>query len=386
MPLDLTVTRGYTFVEGTPITTADLNAAALPSVVLDGTVGASDIDAGAITNTKITPGTICAVTTSGSANAYVASPSPAVPALTANTWLFIKSNFSNTGAATLNVSGLGAVAIKKLNNSDLQAGDIQSGQEVVVVYDGTYWQMVSESRTSKWNYALATGAANTYAVTIREGLALADMVGLPIVFKTNAANSGACTLNVNGLGAKSIKLLAGTDPLSGDLPSGALIQVSYDGTNFQLLGNYGRETAGTAGTYAYPSSITTDGAGRVTSVTAGSKYVTSSGAYVSIPAAGAKAEFTHGLGSIPWPRQVVLICTTTELGYAVDDEVDVCAAWDSPGSGDEEVTMGNVYANSTVIGVVRYSDMSVIKLPVKSTGVRTAITESNWKLKAYGYK
>lgn len=386
MSLSLTVTRGHTFVSGTPITTADLNAAALPSVLLSGTVGTADLVDGAVSNLKITPGAICAVTTTGSANAYLASPTPAVPALVANTWLILKSNFTNTGSATLNVSGLGAKSIKKLNGSDVQAGDIQSGQLLLVAYDGTNWQMLNDAKASVWNFAVATGAANTYAITVRESLGLADIVGLPIVFQTNAANTGACTLNVNGLGAKSIKLVSGSDPLSGDLPSGALVQVAYDGTNFKLLGNYGRETAGTAGTYAYPTSLTTDSAGRVTAVTPGSKYVTSSGAYAAIPAAGAKAEFTHGLGSTPWPRQIVLICTSAELGYSVDDEMDIGAGWESPGAGDEEVMLSAVYANATVIGIVRYSDMTNIKLPHKSTGVRTAITEANWKIKGYGYK
>jgi microcystin-dependent protein len=54
-----------------------------------------------------------------------------------------KAANANTGAATLNVDGLGAVAIKKNVNKDLSAGDIAAGQIIIVVYDGTYFQMIS---------------------------------------------------------------------------------------------------------------------------------------------------------------------------------------------------------------------------------------------------
>lgn len=50
----------------------------------------------------------------------------------------------NTGVTTINVNSLGAQTIKKHNDQDLEAGDIESGQEVVIQYDGTNFQMVSQ--------------------------------------------------------------------------------------------------------------------------------------------------------------------------------------------------------------------------------------------------
>jgi len=49
---------------------------------------------------------------------------------------------ANTGAATLNVSGTGAVAIRK-KGAALSANDIDAGGTYIFVYDGTYWQAVS---------------------------------------------------------------------------------------------------------------------------------------------------------------------------------------------------------------------------------------------------
>lgn len=57
-------------------------------------------------------------------------------------------------------------------------------------------------------------------------------------FKADVANTGAATLNVNTLGAKTIKKFI-NDTLSdldtGDIQAGQLITVQYDGTYFQLI-------------------------------------------------------------------------------------------------------------------------------------------------------
>lgn len=50
-----------------------------------------------------------------------------------------------------------------------------------------------------------------------------------------AANTGACTLNINSIGAKAIKRTDGSDLIAGDIALGAALEVMYDGTNFQLL-------------------------------------------------------------------------------------------------------------------------------------------------------
>lgn len=58
--------------------------------------------------------------------------------------------------------------------------------------------------------------------------------GMVVNFKADTANTGACTINVNGLGAKSIKNRNGSDPRDGDVVMG-MNQVQYDGTNFVLM-------------------------------------------------------------------------------------------------------------------------------------------------------
>lgn len=50
-----------------------------------------------------------------------------------------------------------------------------------------------------------------------------------------AANTTAATININGLGVKSLTKNGGVPLLSGDLAVGVTYELSYDGTKFQLL-------------------------------------------------------------------------------------------------------------------------------------------------------
>jgi hypothetical protein len=77
---------------------------------------------------------------------------------------------------------------------------------------------------SVYNYAADGEASDTYVIT----------TGQLFHFKANTANTGACTLNVNGLGAKAIKTKHDQDPANNDIEAGQIVTVIYDGTNFQM--------------------------------------------------------------------------------------------------------------------------------------------------------
>lgn len=63
-----------------------------------------------------------------------------------------------------------------------------------------------EVQKQTWVYAEATGAVNTFAITLTPA-PTAYTAGQKFTFKANLANTGTATLNVNGLGAKTIKKL-----------------------------------------------------------------------------------------------------------------------------------------------------------------------------------
>lgn len=60
--------------------------------------------------------------------------------------------------------------------------------------------------------------------------------GLRLVFKANAANTGAVTVNFNGLGVKDLTIEGTTPLLAGDIKSGGIYEIVYDGTRFQIVG------------------------------------------------------------------------------------------------------------------------------------------------------
>lgn len=81
-------------------------------------------------------------------------------------------------------------------------------------------------------------AANTDTYTCTMAIAPADYtVGRFFLIKFTNANTGAATLNVNSLGAKSIKKNGSTALAAGDIAAGQILLLGYDGTNFQLSGN-----------------------------------------------------------------------------------------------------------------------------------------------------
>jgi hypothetical protein len=82
------------------------------------------------------------ISTTGSSNAYVLA-AKGTQVLFDGLVIGFDANFVNTGSATLNVDSTGVKTIKKHNDQNLVAGDIEANQKVFVVYDGTSWQMVS---------------------------------------------------------------------------------------------------------------------------------------------------------------------------------------------------------------------------------------------------
>jgi hypothetical protein len=88
------------------------------------------------------------------------------------------------------------------------------------------------------NYAVDTGVVNAYVVTF-SSLTTTYTAGLRIQFKTSIANTGASTINVNGQGVKNIVYPNGTSLNAGAIPSGAISDIIYDGTQFLLLSTGG---------------------------------------------------------------------------------------------------------------------------------------------------
>lgn len=100
---------------------------------------------------------------------------------------------------------------------------------------------------------------NDYVVTISPAPA-AYTVGMTVLFESTHLNSGATTLAVNALGAKSLLDIDGNTLVSGDIKNGAVVGAFYDGTNFVVIsGNDRSNRSGDtyAGSHNFTSAVTT---------------------------------------------------------------------------------------------------------------------------------
>lgn len=83
----------------------------------------------------------------------------------------------------------------------------------------------------------AGGTGDAMTLTMSPGIT-AYATGMRVSFVKNAsANTGAATLNINSVGAKSIVRADGSTALdANELPASSLVEVIYDGTSFRLVG------------------------------------------------------------------------------------------------------------------------------------------------------
>lgn len=81
-----------------------------------------------------------------------------------------------------------------------------------------------------------SSSANAYAITLTPAPA-AYTTNMIVMFKvpTGLSNTGACTLDCNSLGAKSIKSGDGGNPGANELYTGNYAWCQYNGTDFQLI-------------------------------------------------------------------------------------------------------------------------------------------------------
>jgi hypothetical protein len=150
-------------------------AAAIANLIADIT-GQNVLDNGNVTALLIQIAMMILVapfsgTSGGSGNVQTLTPTVAPTAYEAGQTFRFIAGFTNTGATTLNVSGLGAIAINRITITGpvaLVGGEIVAGNEVEVTYDGTNFQMLPPTRllnqtiikkgTNAGNYSSGSGS------------------------------------------------------------------------------------------------------------------------------------------------------------------------------------------------------------------------------------
>jgi len=100
-------------------------------------------------------------------------------------------------------------------------------------------RIAAQIQSGSWLYAVedGTGSDDTYTAALTPALP-AYTAGQMFAVKLTVANTGACTINFNGLGAKNIKKYASgaqADPETGDIVANMPCIFLYDGTSMILM-------------------------------------------------------------------------------------------------------------------------------------------------------
>lgn len=111
------------------------------------------------------------------------------------------------------------------------------------------------------SFAADAGANDSYAITVNPTIS-AYTDGDVFVFEAATVNTGAATLNVNAVGAKTIKKYGSVDLATGDIKAGSIVMVVYDADSdtMMLLNSIARPQISQDGSeiYAVASSSGTD--------------------------------------------------------------------------------------------------------------------------------
>ena len=84
---------------------------------------------------------------------------------------------------------------------------------------------------------VAGGVADAYTLSLNETGYTSYFTGMHFACEINAENTGAATIDVNGIGAQSIVNRDGSALNAGALQSGGIYEMRYDGVNFQVIGS-----------------------------------------------------------------------------------------------------------------------------------------------------
>lgn len=94
--------------------------------------------------------------TSGTSTTYTATPTPAWDAYTTSGLVVIIPHVSNSGAATINISGLGAKDLR-IGGAAIAAGVLQTGIPTIMAYTGTYFEVLLQ------NVSIPVGQVSAFA-------------------------------------------------------------------------------------------------------------------------------------------------------------------------------------------------------------------------------
>lgn len=173
----------------------------------------------------------------GSANAYILNFTANFTSYTDGIVIYWIPSNTNTGASFINVNGLGSVAILNQDGSALSAGQIAANRVAEMIYSGTGFVLINTETLNPWA-GTSSGVSGVYTLPLATQFS-AYRPGLEIFWIPNVTyTGGGCTINVAGLGARSIFNPDNTILVANQLRQGAVAQILFVGSSFILLNGY----------------------------------------------------------------------------------------------------------------------------------------------------
>lgn len=151
----------------------------------------------------------------------------------------INTSGTQSGTQTLTNATPIAVGLNDNRLSPVSLATLTAGMVAALAGDngtpgaGNTFTTQSGLQHNAEKYAADAGSTDDYVITLSP-VPSSYTSGMMIYFKANTVNTGAATLNVNSLGAKTIVKYVNTTLNSGDIAAGMFCTVIYDGTNFVL--------------------------------------------------------------------------------------------------------------------------------------------------------
>ena len=182
-------------------------------------------------------------TATGTANALVLTPSPAITAYApGQAFIFKSSAAGNTGNTVIAVSGLTNITAQ-FNGVACIGGEIQPNKWYRATLDSTITcqiesisgsPQVQQLQAGKPFYYVASGINTIAATPVPALTAYAD--GQSVRLKSASSNTGATTLNLNGLGALTVTTTDGNALVGGEIVANGIYDiVCRSGTSLELL-------------------------------------------------------------------------------------------------------------------------------------------------------
>lgn len=236
-------------LNGSPLTGGEMVAGQFITLQYDATNSAWQITSATSPKATIFTGS---ANTTGAANVQVlATVTPLGYSLVYGDIVNFTAGFSNTGAATLNVSSTGAITIKKSSGTglvDVAVGDIVSTTSYSIYYNGTFYVLQSSSFSTSGLLVAANNLSDlTNAATARTNLGLDTMAtqSAGAIAVTGGSMAGVA---INGGSISTTNITGGT--LSGNNITSATIDGASTGST-QSAGTNNTTLATTAFVQSY---------------------------------------------------------------------------------------------------------------------------------------